>query len=99
MKRLAGEEPELLGYVGDIREVDLDNNEFTLRNLGDETVKEVLCEYEDEFIVDVLEYLGTRVLVIGEPISHGKRPKLQVLVLNSATEQEQGDGEASDGRE
>jgi hypothetical protein len=69
-------------YEGDLREIDLDNLSFILRNIGD--VQEVRCSFEEELLEAAKEALDRRVRVSGiRKIETGRRvsPSLRVIRL------------------
>ncbi|MCK6527594.1 hypothetical protein L6R50_08535 [Myxococcota bacterium] len=72
----------VLTYAGDLREIDLDNLSFTLRNVGDAAL-EVPCGFEPELLDTAIEALDRRVEVHGVRRAGGGRRtgRLQVTRL------------------
>lgn len=88
MRTLGTALEEYVFLEGDVREVDLDNNAFTLRNTA-EGQSQWICEYENEFAEEVVALLGSRVSVAGERL-RSQRPRLQVLALTPIEEPDAG---------
>ena len=78
--RIAAEQVE--EHVGDLREIDLDNLQFILRNTED--VREIRCNFEDDLLEMAKEALDRRVRVTGvRRVVEGRRvaPTLRVTRL------------------
>lgn len=59
----AAEQEEIVEYLGDLREIDLDKLSFTLRNVDQD--REVPCEFGEELLQTAQEALDRRVRVRG----------------------------------
>lgn len=76
-------------HVGELREIDLDNLTFTLRNVAsvdaeNRAVFEVACKFDQELLPSAIEALDRRVEIAGQRVtnpSRGGRAPLQVTRL------------------
>jgi len=72
-------------YIGELREIDLDNLTFTLRNvLTQNGPFEVACKFEQELLPSAMESLDRRVEIAGERsanLSRGRSTPLRVTRL------------------
>lgn len=64
IKKIEREE-ELLEYRGRIRELDLDNLTFSLRNLANKEERQLKCQLNEEIIADIKNYFDNEVIITG----------------------------------
>jgi hypothetical protein len=75
-------------HEGDLREIDLDNLTFTVRNLGD--VQEVRCTFDESLLGTAIEALDRRVKVFGvRQVESGKRGRTTLHVFRLEVLEEQ----------